>query len=230
MTHNLANVDTPGFKRELAILQARHSESIEQGAAQAGARSIEDVGGGVWQRETVTAFSPGIFKRTDVATDMAITGDKGFFVVEKDGQQLLTRAGNFHLASDGRLVTQQGYPVLSEDGEPVVLNPALPWSVSEKGVIAQAGGAIPLALTEPQSRGDLAREGENLFSPLAPVSALPADDRRVASGYLEQSNVAPTTEMMTLIETSRAYEANVRLIQHQDQMIGSLVSRVLRQS
>jgi flagellar basal-body rod protein FlgF len=227
LTNNLANVDTPGFKRELAVLQARHAEAIERGEDYAGSRSINDLGGGVRFAETVTDFSRGNLRRTGTRTDMAIDGD-GFFLVEKDGEQLLTRAGNFQFSTDGRLLTQQGQAVLSTGGEPVRVDPRLPWRMNENGAIEQAGARVFLALVQPRSLGDLAKAGENLFNPLADVLPVPAGRRRILNGYLEQSTVKPAQEMMDLITTSRAYEANIRMIQNQDQMTGSLVNRVLR--
>ena len=228
LTNNLANVDTPGFKRELSVLQARHAEAIEQGDVQAGSGGIDDVGGGVDLAETVTDFSRGSLKQTGIPTDIAIDGD-GFFVVDHDGEARLTRAGNFHFSASGRLLSDQGRPVLSSDGNPVDISPTLPWQLLADGRIKQGGNAIPLALVKPQSLGDLAKAGGNLFSALGDVLPVPPQERKVVGGFLEQSTVQPAVEMMQLIETSRAYEANVRLIQNHDHMIGSLVNRVLRQ-
>jgi flagellar basal-body rod protein FlgF/flagellar basal-body rod protein FlgG len=229
ISNNLANADTPGFKHQLAVIQARHAEAIEQGLEEAGSGSVNDVGGGTRLAETVTSFAAGNLRRTNVETDVAIDGD-GFFHVEKEGQPLLTRAGDFHMASDGRLVTRQGHSVLSAEGQPIVLDPTIPWNLQDDGVIDQAGSRVPLGLVQPRSLGDLVKVGENLFRPLADVMQVPREQRRVRQGYLEQSNVKPALQMMELIETSRAYEANIKMIQNQDQMIGSLISRMLRAS
>ncbi len=50
----------------------------------------------------------------------------------------------------------------------------------------------------------------------------------MASGWLEGSSVKPTVEMMEMIESSRAFEANVNMIRNQDQIMGALVNRVMR--
>ncbi|MBP85622.1 MAG: flagellar biosynthesis protein FlgF [Planctomycetaceae bacterium] len=228
LSNNLANVDTPGFKRELAIFQARHSEAIERGEAVAGLKGIEDVGGGVQLAESLTDYATGAVCKTGVATDMAIDGD-GFFLVAKDGEQFLTRAGNFHFSANGELHTEQGHAVMSPDGEPVAIDPTLPWRALEDGSIQQEGNKTLLGVVKPQSLGDLVKAGENFFSPLASFENVPANERSIKSGYLELSGVKPAAEMMELIETSRAYEANIRLIQNQDHMLESLLSRVLRQ-
>ena len=231
IAHNLANVDTVGFKRELALFQARYAEETERGEDFPGSGSINDVGGGVLVHETKTDFSPGPMKRTGVPTDMAIRGD-GFFLVQKEGEHFLTRAGNFLLNQRGELVTQYGqqkYAVMTDGGAPVVIDPAAgPWELSQSGTIRQAGTIQNLAIVRPESYGDLVRVGENVFKPLADPLPLAIGERSVAGGYLEMSGVQPTTEMIELIEASRAVEANLNMIQTQDEMLSGLINRLLR--
>jgi flagellar basal-body rod protein FlgF/flagellar basal-body rod protein FlgG len=227
LAHNLANVDTAGFKRVLGVVQARHAEAIEQGTDYPGSRSINDIGGGVYLAETKTQFSPGVVKPTGVPTHMAIDGD-GFFVVEEDGRTYLTRAGNFELTSEGQLVTSSGHAVLSDDREPIRIDTNLPWRLDETGVIVQGGTRISVALEKPASLGDLVPRGRNVFEPIAEPVPVRSEERRVRGGYLEHANVEPALEMIELIEASRAFEANVKLIQNQDHMMGTLVGRLLR--
>jgi flagellar basal-body rod protein FlgF len=227
LSHNMANVDTPGFKEELAVLQARHSRAVRDGLDAAGSRDINDLGSGVSMVETTTNFSDGLLKQTGGDWDMAIRGD-GFFVVDHDGQQLLTRAGDFKVDTEGQLMTQQGYSVLSADGAPIRINPNMFWKLHKDGYLQHSGGGQWIGLKKPQSLGDLVRMGENLFKSLGPVEDVEAGQRHVESGFLEMSDVRPTRTMMELIETSRMYETNVRMIQNHDQMVGSLVSRILR--
>jgi flagellar basal body rod protein FlgG len=159
---------------------------------------------------------------------MAIRGE-GFFVVEKEGQNYLTRAGNFRLTEQGQLVTQQGYPVLNDSLSPVLISPTGgPWSVSETGAIRQAGAEQNLALVMPQSYGDLVKQGENLFRPLAEPQPLPHSERSVASEYLEGSSVDPTIEMVEMITATRLFEANTKMVQTQDEMLGNLIGRLMR--
>ena len=226
LTNNLANVDTPGFKRELAVLAARHAEAIERGAP-SNTNTIDNVGGGVSMVETMIDFSMGSTRVTGNKADIAILGE-GFFQVDDNGNKLLTRAGNFHLSSAGELITEQGHKVLTDDGEPLVINANMAWQVESSGAISQGGKLRHLALVKPKSLGDLAKVGQNLFRPLAEVEAVPQDERRVAPNSLELSTDKPAREMMNLIETSRAYEANVKMIQNHDSMMGGLVGRLLR--
>jgi flagellar basal body rod protein FlgG len=229
LSNNLANVDTPGFKRDLALFQARFTEEIVQGNAAPGGGDINDLGGGIWVRGTATDFSPGNLKRTGIETDFAINGD-GFFVVDGGEEQYLTRAGNFLFTPEGTLVTQDGKAVMSDGGTPIVIAPELPWIFTPDGAIQQGSDKIYLALARPQAPGDLSKQGENRFLPLAPTAAVPLEERDVRNNYLELSGVKPTLEMLELIETSRAFEANVTMIKNHDSILNSLVNRVLKSS
>lgn len=227
VANNLANVETVGFKRELAVFQARYSQAIQDGLTSTGDGTIHDVGGGVMVSGTTTDFSMSPLKNTGGTTDVAVKGP-GFFVVQKDDHQYLTRAGNFKINDKGGLITQQGYPVLAEGGTPVVIDQdAGPLTITEDGTLRQGQNAQSLALAQPRSLGDLVKVGENLFYPLAETQPVLANDRRVVSGYLEASGVQPTTEMISMIEASRAVEANVNMMQSQDQMLSGL-NRLLR--
>jgi flagellar basal-body rod protein FlgF len=230
IAHNLANVDTTGFKRELAIIQTRYAEEIEEGTADAGTGEISDIGGGVEVLATETDYAPGPLKDTGLPTDLAIRGE-GFFVVSKDDEQFLTRAGNFLVNTRGELVTQYGgqqYAVLDDSMSPVVLDREAPWEFTVNGAVKQAGATTNLALVMPQSYGDLARFGENVFRPLAETVPLTQGERSVAPGYLEGSGVQPTSEMVAMIEASRLLEANLNMMQTQDEMLDGLINRLMR--
>lgn len=229
ISNNLANANTTGFKRQLATLQARDAEAVTRGYDYAGSGSINDVGGGVRVHSVATDYSLGMLKDTGVESDAAIVGD-GFFQAQVGNRRLLTRAGAFAVNPQGQLTTPGGYPVLSAEGEPVLLDlGGAPWKISPAGEIVQGDARTPLALVQPANVNALVHEGENFFSmpPGAQATPIPAEQRNVRSGFLEGSGVEPIRELMSMITASRAYEANVRLMQHQDEAMGSLVSRVL---
>lgn len=228
VSHNLANVNTPGYKAQTPVLQARFAESIEEQLQSPGTGQVDDIGGGVTLQSTGTEFSVGALKQTGVQTDFAINNPTDFFVVQRGDKQMLTRAGNFQFNTDGQLVNQSGDPVLDSGGRPIQINPRLPFQVADGGRVGQAGSYFDLMLARPETFGDLSRQGENLYMPLAKFQNVPVTDRQVVSGYLEQSAVNPTMTMMELIEASRGFEANARMIQNQDNVIGSLISRILQ--
>ncbi len=229
LSNNLANVDTTGFKRDLAIFQSRYSE--QQGLDSAPVpESLSQLSGGVFYRESKTDFSPGVLKHTGIPTDMA-PGDNAFFEIQRPDGNYLTRAGNFMLNGSGRLVTQNNDPVLDEGGSPIEIDPAQgPWTLMPDGAIAQGDTRQLLALVRPNSLSDLAKAGDNLFRPLAQTQPVPDAERLVHPGTLEQSDVRPTSEMMELIEASRAFEANINMIKNHDQMATALTERLLMTS
>lgn len=228
IANNIANVDTAGFKQDVPTFQARFAEAIQRGTAQSGSKSNTDVGGGVKVIDTATDFSPGVFKPTGNDFDFAING-KGFFSVKTaDGQVNYTRAGNFTLDRTGRLVTENGLrPVLDQAGNEIVMATNVPFSVSPDGFISQAGNVRALGISEPKSKGDLVKAGSNMFRSLAPVDAVPLAARQVRQGYLEMSGANSINQMMAMIESTRGFEANTQMIQNQDSMTGTLISRVL---
>jgi len=229
IANNLANVDTPGFKRDVPTFQARFSEAIQRGQDYAGSRSNNDVGGGVKLIEVDTDFSGGTIRQTEIPTDFAVNGDGFFQVRTPEGETLLSRAGNFLLDTEGRLITQAGhFAVLNQSGGEIKLEGNQPWEMISGGIISQGGQNTAIGLQRPQSLGDLVKVGSNTFRALGTVTPVPEGERKILQGYLEQSSVSSTFEMMAMIETSRAFEANTKLIQHQDGMLSQLLSRVLR--
>ena len=98
----------------------------------------------------------------------------------------------------------------------------------EGGVIEQAGTRIELALMRVRNVAALQKAGENYFVAGSNAGLSAAEDRVVKSGYLEMSGVNPVEEMVELIAASRAYEANVRIIQQHDTATSELITRLLR--
>jgi flagellar basal-body rod protein FlgF len=233
LSNNLANVNTVGFKRDVPNFQARLAEAVAQELTIAGNGELEDIGGGAMLNGVEIDFSPGVLKDTGGQFDLAING-QGFFQVQAGNERLLTRAGNFSIDANNQLVTQQGHPVLNSGGAPITIEPALgDVEFGRDGTISQVLGSArtavgQLALMQPASMGDLVKRGQNMFAPLATVTPVADDQRAVMAGYIEQSGVEPTTEMMDLIQASRFFEANVNLIKSQDDMLDSLISRLLR--
>ncbi|MEM6365048.1 MAG: flagellar hook basal-body protein [Planctomycetota bacterium] len=227
VSHNLANVETPGYKPKATILQARFAELIEQGEVSPGLGGIDALGGGVTIQPEQSEFRVGAIRTTGRETDFAIHDADSFFVLQRGDQELLTRAGDFLFDSTGRLVNSGGDLVLGSDGQPVRIDPKQPFRVGPEGRIDQAGLRQELMLAVPKSKGDLSHVGGNLFRSLAEFDLAEPGQRHVVSGSLEQSAVSPTLTMMEMIETSRAYEANVQMIKNQDTVTGSLIGRML---
>lgn len=229
IANNLANVDTAGFKQDVTTFQARFAEAIQQGQARPGDHSINDIGGGVKVIDVETDYSQGLLKHTGNDLDLAING-KGFFHVRgDDGKQYLTRAGDFAIDTRNRLVTQNGHrPILDQAGDEILISQNAPWSISPDGFISQAGVIYALGMSQPESLDQLVKVGHNMYEPLGDIRPLTLQERSIRQGYLEVSGANPVRQMMAMIETTRAFEANTRMIQNQDTVLGALISRVLQ--
>jgi flagellar basal body rod protein FlgG len=229
IANNMANSDTVGFKQDVPTFQARYAEAIQRGLASPGDKSINNIGGGVKMYGTTTNFSEGNLATTGKELDFAIDGDGFFHVQGDDGKVYLSRAGNFTIDAKGRLVTSEGHnPVLDQQFSEVTINGDLPWYMTPDGFLVQDGGAKAIGLSQPKSLNELEKVGNNRFRPTGKIEPVPLADRNVRQGYLELSGSNPINQMMAMIETTRGFEANSRMIQAQDSAIGTLVGRVLR--
>lgn len=228
IANNLANADTVGFKQELAVFAERVP------AARAGRRhgpsapDLAGLTGGLWLGRTHTDFSQGGLVRTDHPTDVALDG-RGFLVVQVDDRPLYTRDGRLVMAADGVLrAATDGAPVLGVGGRPILLDPhGGRIAIDEEGRVLQNG--VPrgqLAVVDFADYRGLRHAGAGRFDAddTRPVPA----GARLRSGFLESSGVAPIRELANMIETSRAYQLNARLLSLQDQSAARLIRAVAR--
>ena len=229
IANNMANVDTVGFKQDVPTFQARFAEAIQEGKSIPGDQSINNIGGGVKVIDVATDFSAGQYSTTGGPLDLAINGPGFFHIQGDDGQVYLSRAGDFALDPKGRLVTASGnHPVLDQQFSEITLSTEVSWSITPDGFVVQDGNAKAIGLSQPKSLDELVKVGNNMFRPLQKVAPVPLAERSVKQGYLELSGANPIREMMAMIESTRGFEANSRMIQSQDNALGTLISRVLK--
>ncbi|MDX1697527.1 MAG: flagellar basal-body rod protein FlgG [Thiohalobacterales bacterium] len=231
--HNLANVNTTGFKRSRAVFE----DLLYQNHAQAGAQSSEDtqlnsglmVGTGVRVVATEKLFNQGNLVQTGNSLDMAIEG-RGFFqILMPDGGLGYTRDGTFQVNENGEMVTSKGYAL-----EPGITLPtdALSITIGTDGVVSalQPGVATPVQVGTIQiadfvNPAGLQPIGENLFLETgasgSPQTGNPGLNGlgSIAQGSLETSNVNTVEELVNMIETQRAYEMNSKAISTAEQML-----------
>ena len=233
IANNMANVNTPGFRPDWAVLRGYRTRSEAIGeAARPDRKVLWAVGGGAMVAETRTAHRAGPMRNTGLNTDLAITGNRGFFMVEKDEQVRYTRAGNFRVNADGELVTADGnWRVLGDGGSPVQVGSGN-FQVGADGEVRSGttGEVIDtIALRDFQRPDMLQKAGENLF--FAPGGAGELSNRaesRIQQGVLELSGTNAAETMVSMIEAMRAYEANLNFVRMQDQLLGRAVTEIAR--
>jgi len=231
IAHNLANVNTTGFKRGRVEFQDLLYQTVQPNASQAAGADLKpiQVGHGVRLADIRQIFTQGPTQVTGNALDMAISGD-GFFRVEMpDGSYAYTRDGSFAINSESQVVTSGGLPVapgfeLPEGTTEVAIGKEGQFSVKIAGETeAQELGSVDLyRFANPAG---LKAMGGNLF--LATESSGEAQEGTagrdgfggIESGTLETSNVSVVEEMIRLIEAQRAYELNSKSIQTSEDML-----------
>jgi flagellar basal-body rod protein FlgG len=233
IANNLANSETVGFKRSLALFQERRTEAQSQGAADLNSQTdalLEKMGGGLLLAPTSIDHSQGTFDQTGQNLDVAIHGE-GFFAIQDGNQTRLTRDGRFLADASGHLILGDGSRrrVLDDQGKPVELPEGLPASavsIDRDGAISAAGQLVGrVGLFDVPDHTLLTQQGGTLLNYPDMKKLTPASGT-LESGYLEQSNVDPMTELTQLINAQRQLEANANMIRYQDQTLGKLVSEV----
>jgi flagellar basal-body rod protein FlgF len=230
IANNLANVETVGFKRDLALFQERRTQAQMMGLDPSthSHEMLEGLGGGLTYAPTFVDFSQGELEATGNPLDVAIQG-KGFFAVREQGKTMLTRDGRFMVDRQGYLVRANGgQRVLDAREQPIQLDPAASASIRPDGSINQHGRVVgQLGTFEVADTRKLVKHAGLLMTYPNAKQIRPAN-AALRSEYVERSNADPMTELTQLMETQRQLEANANLIRYQDQTLGRLVNDVGR--
>jgi flagellar basal-body rod protein FlgG len=208
---------------------------------------IGRLGTGVELNELYVDFEQGSLKETESDFDVAMDG-KGFFVVETPWGERYTRNGSFQLGKEGYLETKEGYPVLGENGRLRVH--ANNFQIDKDGRIwinaeyadddpnimvsrenntwAETALLDILKIVEFDIDRYLKKQGSSLYydtETSGPAIVMEESRPKILQGFIETANVEPVREMVQMIEVNRAYEANQKVIQTHDSMLGVLINQ-----
>lgn len=236
ITNNLANVSTNGFKRARAVFEDLLYQTMRQpGALNTQQNTIPSglqIGTGVRPVATQRIHTQGNLQQSSNSLDVAVQGE-GFFQIQMpDGTLAYTRDGSFQKDANGQLVTSSGYPL----SPPIqVQSDVLSVTISRDGEVSvlRSGQTAPQAagniqLTTFVNPGGLQSMGENLYAETAssgtPTPNTPGSNGAglLSQGYVETSNVNVVEELVSMIQTQRAYEINSKAVSTSDQMLGRL--------
>lgn len=233
ISNNLANASTSGYKRSRAVFE----DLLYQNQRQVGAQSTQEalfptglmIGTGVRTVATEKIFSQGAMTQTSNHLDVGING-KGFLQVGMpDGTVSYTRDGELMVDAQGQLVNANGFAI-----QPAVTIPADATSVTigTDGTVSvtQPGSSLStqvgnLQLVDFINPSGLQATGQNLFVETAasgaPQTGTPGLNGlgTLMQGFIEGSNVNVVEELVSMIETQRAYEMNSKAIATSDQML-----------
>ncbi|OPF62510.1 MULTISPECIES: flagellar basal-body rod protein FlgG [Hydrogenophaga] len=236
ISNNMANVSTNGFKRASAVFEDLMYQNLRQvGAADTEQNNLPtglQVGLGVRTVATSRQFSQGSLQQSGNQLDIAVNGQGFLQVALPDGTTGYTRDGSLQVDSQGRLVTSSGLAIA---GDITVPAEAQSVTIGSDGVVTAKvpGNAQPQQLGNIElatfiNPAGLEPRGQNLYTETVasgnPVTGAPgtAGMGTLMQGYVETSNVNVVQELVTMIQTQRAYEMNSKAIQTSDQMLQRL--------
>jgi flagellar basal-body rod protein FlgG len=236
ISNNLANVSTNGFKRAHAVFEDLMYQNLRQVGANTSEQNLLptglQVGLGVRTVATSRSFTQGSVQQSTNNLDVAIQGNGFFQVTMPDGSINYTRDGSFQVDAQGRLVTQTGLPIANGITVPAAASSV---SIAPNGTVTAMlpGNTTPqpigtIALASFVNPAGLEPRGQNLYaesaaSGQANTGAPGANGLgQLMQGYLETSNVNVVQELVTMIQTQRAYEMNSKAVQTSDQMLQKL--------
>ena len=210
-SHNMANLQTPGFREMLSSFRA---VPVNGSNADSRAFVVDSTPGADW--------TPGAVTATGNSLDAAIQDQGLFAVLRSNGQEAYTRAGKFQMDAQGFLVNSSGLRVLNEQ------NQAIQIPVGSQDVAIQPNGTITATLPGQKFETPLARlklvnpaphtlerQADGLFTSNQDLASL--DDIRLVPGSLESSNVSAAQAMVQMIAQNRLFDLNIRLVQVAEQ-------------
>ncbi|CAH0416982.1 flagellar hook-basal body complex protein [Periweissella fabaria] len=209
LASNIANANTPGYMEQNLFQSTLREVRLHNYQGGKYINSFNDAGGFTFGNELSGSrlnTNKGAMKTTGLQTDFAIP-TAGFFNIQMpNGQTAYTRNGNFRLNDQNQLVTQDGYAVLGQNGQPIVGTDNPPFKITNFANISQ-----------------LANLGNTYYTSPTPGTTVTT---QVQAGMLEQSNVQIADQMTSMIQISREYEANQRALSMNNATLDKAVNRL----
>lgn len=209
---NVSNVNTFGFKSQKIIQKTDKEKQMFNHLKGPQLNDKNEIGTFIFGNridEINKNMTTGSMKQTNKQTDYAILGD-GFFNIQlANGTIGYTKNGHFQVNEQNQLVTQEGYLVLSDNGQPVDARQQNP----------------NFRLTKFNDLNNLTAIGESLFSGVNGEQDL---NSRVENHMLESSNVDMVDEMTDLLQTAREFEINQKALHTSDETLRKLTNEIGR--
>lgn len=215
IANNLANVNTVGFKASrLVSRQQDFSDTLASTIENLPQRANQDHNHapGVVDISVATDFSPGPIRNTSAPLDAALGDKNQFFVVQTEGGERLTRAGNFTLNSQGQLVTQDGKVVLGEGG-PITITGPSPKMTTNGSIMSGKEVLGKLRVVQVDNLSGLVQEAGVRFKAGAGVGQTPVVAPNIIPESLEMPNVSVVEAMVDMITAQRSFEGYSKSVQ-----------------
>lgn len=222
IANNIANLDTTGFKVESLL---HKTDARAPAMTLGGPKPVKFVSTDGVARD----FGQGALRQTGGELDLAIEG-QGFFRIQADDGERFTRDGRFRTDEIGRLVTQQGQPVMDEGGGEIMIDPEDgPVSIAKDGTVSQGAERIgKVGVFTFETLGALEKTGDNQYRNTSNLIPQPTAEANLRQGMLEGSNVQAILEITRMVEVSRAYESTAKMIDSEADLSRRSVERLGR--
>jgi flagellar basal-body rod protein FlgF len=227
VSNNIANLQTPGYKQDQLPEDLGKAIDLQRYATNPQGQPIGSITLGPEVGVSQLDLSAGPLQATSNPLDLAI-GGSGFFATQApDGTTRYTRDGGFHQDVDGSLRARDGSAILDTNNQPITLPANSDIAVAADGSILADGNQVAqLQMVDFAAGSQLNKVGNGMFTAPAGVAPQATNGAQVYQGYLEQSNVDMTESMVATMNLVRAYEANQKLLQMQDETLKSTVNDV----
>ena len=211
-SQNVANLQTPGYRREVSVLESAF-ESAARKAASADLLTPT--------MRVANDFRTGSLQQTDGPWNVALQGE-GYFVLSTPSGERVTRRGDFMLDATGKLVAHDGFAVLGDGGE--ISPPSGVPTIDADGTIHVNGQVIDRLRRVTVDPTALVSGGDSNFAPASSSSLTEGSANTVKQGFLETSNVTPTDELLRLMETMRHFEMTQHFVRGANDMIENAIT------
>lgn len=215
-SQNVANVQTPGYRREVSVLESAFESAARQAA------SVDLL---TPTMRVASDFRTGSLQQADGPWNVALEGD-GYFVLSTPSGEQVTRRGDFTLDSAGKLVSHDGFAVLGDGGE---INPptGVP-TIDPDGTIRVNGQVVDRLRRVTVDPSALVSSGDSNFAPASSSSLTEGGPNTVKQGFIETSNVTPTDELLRLMEAMRHFEMAQHFVRGASDMINNAITTLGR--
>ena len=198
VANNVANMNTTAFKGESTMFEEHLVKTLSADPTARKLAYVRDVA-------TIRDVQEGRTDQTGGTLDLAIAGP-GYFAVGTAQGERYTRNGHFKLDPDGRIVNEEGHPLLGEDGSTFQIDP------TEKDITIARDGSLSTSLGQKgkvklvgfTNEQDMKKIGDSLYS--SEETPQPEKDGSILQGSIEQSNVRPVIEITKMMDLVRTYE------------------------
>ena len=227
VSNNVANASTAGYRQDRLPEEVGKPIDLMRWAVDAQGQPVGSITLGPQVGVSQLDLTPGPIQETSNPLDLAIAGT-GFFAVQApDGSTRYTRDGGFHADIDGSLRARDGSAVLDTNGRAMILPVGADVSVAADGTVLASGTTVARVQVVDFAAGtQMTKLGNGMFTAPNGALAQPAVGTQLYQGYLEGSNVDMTKSMVSTMNLVRAYEANQKMLQMQDETLKTAVNAV----